>query len=117
GALTFAVTRDRGMSPADLGFILSSYGAGNLLGALLGGRFTHGPLAPLLLGGYFVQGLAILLIGIPMSLPLILLLGIAFAGGFGSGLMIVAYITYQENASQVRLLVRSVRTATYVLIW
>src|SRR5207253_9212170 len=90
GALTFAVTRDRGMTPADLGFILSAYGAGNLLGALLGGRFTHGRLAPLLLGGYFIQGAAILAIGVPMTLPLWLLLLIAFAGGFGSGLTIVA---------------------------
>jgi hypothetical protein len=83
-ALTFAVTVDRGLSAEELGFILSAYGIGNLIGAVSGGRFTRGPLAPPLLGGYLVQALAIAAVGIPGSLPLVFLLGAAFLGGVGS---------------------------------
>jgi MFS transporter, ENTS family, enterobactin (siderophore) exporter len=105
-ALTFAVTRDRGMSAADLGFILSLYGAGNLIGALVGGRLTHGRLAPRFLGGYIVEGVAIVAIGLTLELPLGALLVAALVGGLGSGLTVVAYLTYRAGVTPDRLLSR-----------
>jgi predicted MFS family arabinose efflux permease len=114
--LTFAVTVDRHLAAQDLGFILSAYGIGNLLGAVLGGRFTRGPLAPPLLGGYLVQALAIMALGLPISLPLAFLLISAFLGGLGSGFTIVAYLTYRAAATPDRLLGRVGSTARTISI-
>ncbi len=116
GALTFAITRDRAMSSADLGFILSAYGVGNLVGALLGGRFTHGPLAPVLMGGYVIQAVGILAVGAPMTLPIGVLLGAALVSGFGAGLTIVAYLTHRAAATPDRLLSRVGSTARTISI-
>ena len=116
GALTFAVTRDRGMSAADLGFVLSLYGAGNLIGVLVGGRFAHGRLAPQLLGGYLVQGLAIVALGVPIGLPLGVLLAAALISGLGGGLTVVAYLTYRASATPDRLLSRVGSTARTISI-
>ena len=110
-ALTFAVTIDRHLTAADLGFVLSAYGIGNLLGAVSGGRFTHGRLAPPLLGGYFVQAVAIAVIGLPMSLPMAALFVCAFVGGVGSGFTVVSYLTYRAASTPDRLLSRVGATA------
>ena len=115
-ALTFAITVDRGLPAEDLGFIMSAYGVGNLLGAVIAGQFTHGRLAPPLLGGYLVQGLAILSIGVPLSFPLGVLLAGAFVGGLGSGFTIVAYLTYRAAATPDRLLGRVGSTARTISI-
>ena len=115
-AVTFAVTIDRGLTPTDLGFILSLYGAGNLAGALVGGRFTHGPLAPPLLGGYLIQGLGIIVLGLPIGVPLVVLLAAAAVGGFGAGLTIVSYLTYRASVTPDRLLSRVGSTARTISI-
>jgi predicted MFS family arabinose efflux permease len=110
-ALTFAVTIDRHLTPADLGFILSAYGVGNLLGALAGGPFTHGRLAPPMLGGYFLQAIGILAIGLPFALPLVVLFAAAFLSGVGGGFTIVSYLTYRASATPDRLMGRVGSTA------
>jgi len=115
-ALTFAITVDRHLPAEALGFVLSAYGIGNLVGAVAGGRFTHGPLAPPFLGGYVVQALAILAVGVPMPVPLVLLFVAAFAGGLGSGFTIVAYLTYRAAATPDRLLGRVGSTARTISI-
>ena len=110
-ALTYAVTIDRGMTAVDLGFILAFYGIGNLAGVLVAGRMTSGRLAPQLLGGYLVQGLAIIVVGLPIALPLGVLLVAAIVGGIGSGLTVVAYLTYRASATPDRLMSRVGSTA------
>jgi predicted MFS family arabinose efflux permease len=115
-AVTFAITIDRGMGAEDLGFILSAYGVGNLIGALSGGRFTHGRLAPPLLGGYAIQGAAIVVVGLPMTLPLSALLVAGLVAGLGSGLSVVAYLTYRASATPDRLLGRVGSTARTISI-
>lgn len=115
-ALTFAVTVDRHLAAEDLGFLLSAYGIGNLIGAVSGGRFTRGPLAPPLLGGYLVQALAIAAVGLPGAVPLAFLLGAAFLGGVGSGFTIVAYLTYRASVTPDRLLGRVGSTARTISI-
>jgi MFS family permease len=115
-ALTFAITIDRLLTAADLGFLLSAYGVGNLVGAVAGGRFTRGRLAPPLLGGYLVQALAIIALGLPTALPMALLLAAAFVGGLGSGFTIVAYLTYRAAATPDRLLGRVGSTARTISI-
>jgi MFS family permease len=115
-ALTFAITIDRHLPAEDLGFVLSAFGIGSLLGAVGAGRFTHGRLAPPLLGGYLIQGIAIVVTGIPMPLPLLVLLGASFAGGLGGGFTIVAYLTYRAAATPDRLLGRVGSTARTISI-
>jgi MFS family permease len=115
-ALTFAITIDRHLPAEDLGFVLSAFGIGSLVGTVAAGRFTHGLLAPPLLGGYLIQGIAIVVTGIPMSLPLVVLLVAAFAGGLGGGLTIVAYLTYRAAATPDRLLGRVGSTARTISI-
>jgi MFS family permease len=115
-ALTFAVTVDRGLSAEELGFILSGYGIGNLIGAVSGGRFTRGRLAPPLLGGYFVQAVAIAAVGLPGAQPLAFLLGAAFVGGVGAGFTIVSYLTYRAQVTPDRLLGRVGSTARTISI-
>ncbi len=110
-ALTCAITEDRHLPSEDLGFVLSAYGIGNLLGAVSGGRFTRGRLAPPLLGGYLAQAIAITFLGLPMTLPLLALLLIAFAAGIGSGFTIVSYLTYRAAATPDRLMGRVGSTA------
>ena len=114
--ITFAITVDRQLRAEDLGFVLSAYGVGNLLGAVSGGRFTHGPLAPPLLGGYLVQAVAIMTVGVPTPVPLVLMLIAAFVGGLGAGFTIVAYLTYRAAATPDRLLGRVGSTARTISI-
>jgi MFS family permease len=115
-ALTFAVTVDRHLAAEDLGFILSAYGIGNLLGAVAGGRFTHGRLAPPFLGGYLIQAVAIVVVGLPAITSLPVLFVAAFAGGLGSGFTIVAYLTYRAGVTPDRLLGRVGSTARTISI-
>lgn len=109
--LAFAITVDRGMGAQDVGFVFSAFGIGTLLGALAGGRFTHGRLAPPFLGGYLVQAGAVLVMGIPASLPLVVLLAAALIDGLGSGFTIVSYLTYRAQVTPDRLMGRVGSTA------
>src|SRR4051794_28699688 len=115
-AVTFAITKDRGMGSAELGFLLSVYGVGNLAGAFTGGRFTHGRLAPPLLGGYLIQGLGTIALGLPLATPLPLLLAAGAVAGFGSGLTVVSYLTYRASITPDRLLSRVGSTARTISI-
>jgi MFS family permease len=113
-SLTYYVRIDRQLDPSWLGVILSAFGLGNLTGALLGGRFTGGRLAPLLLGGAMLQGTMILLLSVPLS-PYVLPL-CAAAAGVGSGSLFVAYLTLRSSVTPDRLLGRVGSTARTISI-
>lgn len=103
-ALTYYVTRDRGLSSADLGFVLAAFGAGALLGAVGALRLTRGPLGPLLLGGNLIQGLllgAASLVGGVAPLA-----AISFGGGIAAELVAIAYLTLRATVAPNELLGR-----------
>lgn len=113
-ALAYYIRVDRTLEATWLGIVLSAFGAGNLIGALVGGRLTAGRLAPQLLGGALLQGSVILLISAPL-LPLIMPV-CSFIGGVGGGMLFVAYLTYRSAATPDRLLGRVGGTARTISI-
>jgi predicted MFS family arabinose efflux permease len=113
-ALTYYIRVDRDLDPSWLGIVLSTFGIGNLTGALLGGRLMDGRLAPLLLGGAVVQGLMILLIS--MALPPTVFPLAAAAAGVGRGCLFVAYLTLRSSVTPDRLLGRVGSTARTISI-
>jgi len=113
-ALAYYIRVDRTLEATWLGIVLSAFGAGNLIGALVGGRLTAGRLAPQLLGGALLQGSVILLISAPLS-PLIMPV-CSFIGGVGGGMLFVAYLTYRSAATPDRLLGRVGGTARTISI-
>lgn len=113
-ALAYYIRVDRTLEATWLGIVLSAFGAGNLVGALVGGRLTNGRLAPLLIGGALLQGSVILLISLPLS-PIVMPL-CSFAGGVGGGMLFVAYLTFRSAATPDRLLGRVGGTARTISI-
>lgn len=113
-ALAYYIRVDRTLEATWLGIVLSAFGAGNLIGALVGGRLTAGRLAPQLLGGALLQGSVILLISVPVA-PVVMPV-CSFIGGLGGGMLFVAYLTYRSAATPDRLLGRVGGTARTISI-
>lgn len=113
-ALAFYIRMDRTLEATWLGIVLSAFGAGNLIGALVGGRLTEGRLAPQLLGGALLQGAVIVLISLPLP-PLVMPI-CSFIGGVGGGMLFVAYLTFRSAATPDRLLGRVGGTARTISI-
>ncbi len=111
-ALTYYMTRDLGLSPADLGLVLSAFGLGALGGALAAMRLTRGPLGPLLLGGNLAQSLLLVAITTGVGVPVMALL--AMAGGIAAEQVAVAYVTIRATVTPDELLGR-IGSATRVL--
>lgn len=103
-ALTYYVTIDRGLAAADLGAVLSAFGAGALGGALVAMRLTRGPLGPLLLGGNLVQSLLLLTITLDLPVPAMALL--ALVAGVAAEQVAVAYVTIRATVTPDELLGR-----------
>lgn len=113
-AITYYIRIDRGLEPTWLGIVLSAFGVGNLIGALSAGRLTNGRLAPVLLGGGFVQGTLIVLISLPLP-PFVMPMASLVAGVAG-GMLFVFYLTYRSSATPDRLLGRVGSTARTISI-
>ena len=108
-ALVVHVTRDVGLPDSDLGLLLTAFGVGTVVGALLASRIRHGPAWPQLLGGNAVRGGALIGIGLASQMAIMALL--AFVAGTVSSLILIAYITLRAAYSPDALLGRVGSTA------
>jgi putative flippase GtrA len=113
-ALTYHIEKDRGLSAAVLGVVLSSYGVGSLLGALAAGRFTGGILGRYLLAGTAATGLFLLVLATEPPIPVVV--GCAFLSGIAQAYVLISYLTLRTNHSPDELLGRVGSTARLVSI-
>jgi predicted MFS family arabinose efflux permease len=108
-ALAVHVTRDLGLDDAILGLILTAYGVGTVVGALLSSRSSRRPIGPILLGGTFTTGLLLVVIAVTPVVPV--MLAVAAASGIAQSMVLVTYITMRTAYSPDALLGRIGSTA------
>ena len=108
-ALTFFITIDRGLGPSALGFVISAYSVGSLVGALVAGRLVRNRVGPLWLLSNVVSGFVVLGLSFTQTLEPMLLL--AFAGGAAGSVTAVLYLTLRASVSPDELLGRVGSTA------
>jgi predicted MFS family arabinose efflux permease len=83
------------------GLLLTSWGAGAVLGSLLFARMVRGPLATILSGGTFAIGAAYL--GFSAAPSLAVACGAALVGGIGNGLQWPSLISLVQRVTPQRL--------------
>jgi predicted MFS family arabinose efflux permease len=109
-ALTVHITRDLRQPPSVFGLILAAYGVGTVVGALVTARWIgRGRVAPALLGGNLVTGLALIVVATTTEIPV--LVATAFVSGVCQSLVLVTYITLRTVSSPDALLGRVGSTA------
>jgi MFS family permease len=108
-ALTVHVIRDLGQSESILGLVLTAYGIGTVVGALLTARTSRRAVAPFLLGGTLTTGLLLAAVARAEQIPI--LLGAAFIAGIAQSVVLVTYLTARSNLSPDALLGRVGSTA------
>jgi len=108
-ALTVHITRDLGQNETVLGFVLTAYGIGTVIGALSTARSSRRTVAPFLLGGTFTTGLLLAVVSRVDLIP-VLLVAAAIAGAAQS-VVLVTYLTARTNMSPDALLGRIGSTA------
>jgi predicted MFS family arabinose efflux permease len=108
-ALTVHITRDLGQNETVLGFVLTAYGIGTVIGALSTARSSRRTVAPFLLGGTFTTGLLLAVVSRVDVIP-VLLVAAAIAGAAQS-VVLVTYLTARTNMSPDALLGRIGSTA------
>jgi ENTS family enterobactin (siderophore) exporter len=100
----FFLTIDRGAGPGVVGLILSAYGLGSLVGALVATRFTQGRLGRLMLVANL--GSAIVLVCFALSGQPLVQAGFAVAAGVCGALVFVPYLTLRSTIPPNHLLGR-----------
>ena len=100
----FFLTEDRAEEPGVIGLVLSAYGLGSLLGALLATRFTHGRLGRLMLIANVTA--ASLILCFALSLDPVVQAAFAMAAGIAGALVFVPYITLRSTIPPDHLLGR-----------
>lgn len=113
-ALTYHIEKDRGLSSAILGVVLSGYGVGSLLGAIAAGRFVTGNLGRFLLLGTAATGLFLLVLAAGPPIPVVV--ACAFLSGIAQSNVLISYLTLRTNHSPDELLGRVGSTARLVSI-
>ncbi len=108
-ALTVHVTRDLGQDATVLGLVLTAYGIGTVIGALLTARASRHAVAPFLLGGTLTSGVLLTVVARVEQIPL--LLGAASIAGIAQSVVLVTYLTARSNLSPDALLGRVGSTA------
>lgn len=108
-ALTVHITRDLGQEATILGLVLTTYGIGTVVGALLTARFSRRTVAPFLLGGTLTTGVLLAVVSRTTQIPL--LLGAAAIAGAAQSVVLVTYLTARTNMSPDALLGRIGSTA------
>ena len=108
-ALTVHVTRDLGQDATVLGLVLTAYGIGTVIGALLTARASRHAVAPFLLGGTLTTGVLLTVVARVEQIPL--LLGAASIAGIAQSVVLVTYLTARSNLSPDALLGRVGSTA------
>jgi ENTS family enterobactin (siderophore) exporter len=113
-ALTYYMEVDRNLGSALLGFVLSAFGVGSLLGALVAGRFVGGFLGRIMVLGTVATG--VLLLVLALRPPLAVVIGGSFLAGVAQSCVLIAYLTLRTNHSPDELLGRVGSTARLVSI-
>jgi MFS family permease len=108
-ALTVHVTRDLGQDATILGLVLTAYGIGTVVGALLTARIGRRSVAPFLLGGTLTTGILLAVVSGVDQIPI--LLGAAAITGSAQSVVLVTYLTARSNLSPDALLGRVGSTA------
>ena len=108
-ALTVHITRDLGQDETILGLVLTAYGIGTVVGALLTARFSRRAVAPFLLGGTLTTGILLAVVSRVDQIPI--LLGAATIAGSAQSMVLVTYLTARTNMSPDALLGRVGSTA------
>lgn len=107
--LIFLLSHDRHLLPGVVGLVISGYGVGYLLGAVLAGRFSRGRLGIFMLGANIGSSLFLLAFALVDS-PL--LQGFcAFGAGVTGALVLISYITLRATIPPDELLGRVGSTA------
>ena len=107
--LAVLVTRDHGYDAAVLGLVLTAFGVGTVVGALLTARAKRRPVAPSMLGG--TAGIGALAIVVAVSDQVPVLLAAAGLAGICQSLVFLTYITARTNYVPDALLGRVGSTA------
>ncbi len=71
-ALTVHVTRDLAQNATILGLVLTAYGIGTVIGALLTARTSRRAVAPFLLGGTLTTGILLTVVSRTEQIPVLL---------------------------------------------
>lgn len=108
-ALAVHVTRDLGYEETILGLVLTAYGIGTVLGALVAARVSRRPVGPSLLGGTLLTGLLLFAVSGASQVPI--LLGAAMTAGTAQSIVLVTYLTARSNHAPDALLGRVGSTA------
>ena len=108
-ALTYHMEIDRALGSAVLGFVISAFGIGSLLGAVIATKLVGGVLGRNMLVGTFITGLSILIIVLEPPVPVVI--AAAFIAGIAQSNVLIAYITLRTNHSPDALLGRVGSTA------
>ena len=108
-ALAVYITRDLDYPDTILGLILTAYGIGTVVGALLTSRASRRPVAPILLGGTFATGIFLVIVATTDQVPV--LLAVAIGSGVAQSMVLVTYITLRTALSPDALLGRIGSTA------
>ena len=108
-ALAYYVTVDRALGADALGFVLSAFGLGSVLGAVTASRVSRGPLGLFLLGGNAITGVLIVSLAAFSTLPP--MLAVSFMAGVSNSNVLIAYLTLRTASSPDQLLGRVGATA------
>ena len=108
-ALAFYVIEEQSLEASALGLILSAYGLGAFLGAVVTARFRLRHAGRLLLGGNVVRGAALVAIAVTGSIGA--MVGAALVAGLVDSVVLITYITLRAAASTDEMIGRVGGTA------
>ena len=91
----FFLTIDRAQGPGTVGLILSAYGLGSLVGALMATRFSRGRLGRVMLVANV--GSAVLLVGFAASSQPVVQAALGILAGIAGALVFVPYLTLRST--------------------
>jgi MFS family permease len=113
-ALTYFLTVDQGHGDDALGFVLSGYAIGSLVGSLLAAQLTQRRLGILFLAGTGTAGLILTVVSAGLALPA--QVGLAFLFGTVNSVGLIAYVTIRASLTPDELLGRVGATARMLSI-
>ena len=108
-ALAVHVTRDLDLGNSILGLVLTAYGVGTVIGALLSARTARRRIAPILLGGTAITGALLVVLAVTALVPV--MLAVSVVSGIAQSMVLVTYITTRTAYSPDALLGRVGSTA------